>query len=190
MATSEISEDRFARQRDLVPAERLEQLLVTVIGVGAIGRQVALQLAAIGARRLQLVDFDRVDHTNVTTQGYWTEDIGQPKVAATGRRSLGSIRRSTSSWSTTAIGRSLRWATSFSAASTRSKRAARSGARPVVAPSSGAMAGCWPRRFASWWRRTRWAATTIRRRCLRRVRPRPGAARPAAPCTRRTLRPA
>jgi sulfur carrier protein ThiS adenylyltransferase len=84
MALSEISEDRFARQRDLVPAERLEHLLVTVIGVGAIGRQVALQLAAMGARRLQLVDFDRVDHTNVTTQGYWTEDIGQAKVAATG----------------------------------------------------------------------------------------------------------
>jgi sulfur carrier protein ThiS adenylyltransferase len=84
MALSEISEDRFARQRDLVPAERLEHLLVTVIGVGAIGRQIALQLAAMGARRLQLVDFDRVDHTNVTTQGYWTADIGQAKVAATG----------------------------------------------------------------------------------------------------------
>ena len=85
MASSEIFEDRFARQQDLVPAERLAQLLVTVIGVGAIGRQVALQLAAIGARRLQLVDFDRVDHTNVTTQGYWAEDVGQPKVAATGQ---------------------------------------------------------------------------------------------------------
>jgi len=53
-----------------VPSERLAQLLVTVIGVGAIGRQVALQLAAIGVRQLQLVDFDRVDNTNITTQGY------------------------------------------------------------------------------------------------------------------------
>jgi sulfur carrier protein ThiS adenylyltransferase len=69
----------------LVPAERLAELAVTVIGVGAMGRQIALQLAAIGVRRLQLVDFDRVDQTNVTTQGYWTEDIGQPKVAATCR---------------------------------------------------------------------------------------------------------
>jgi sulfur carrier protein ThiS adenylyltransferase len=85
MALSEIFEDRFARQRDLVPSERLKQLPVTVIGVGAIGRQVALQLAAMGARRLQLVDFDRVDHTNVTTQGYGTEDVGQAKVAATGK---------------------------------------------------------------------------------------------------------
>jgi sulfur carrier protein ThiS adenylyltransferase len=85
MATSETFEDRFSRQQDLVPGPRLAQLLVSVIGVGAIGRQVALQLAAIGVRRLQLVDFDRVDQSNVTTQGYWAEDIGQPKVAAMGR---------------------------------------------------------------------------------------------------------
>ena len=83
MATSLISEDRFARQEGLVPADRLASLTVTVIGVGAIGRQVALQLAAIGTRRLQLVDFDCVDRTNLTTQGYWEADIGQPKVRAT-----------------------------------------------------------------------------------------------------------
>jgi hypothetical protein len=83
MVSSETSNDRFIRQQDLVPAERLAELTVTVIGVGAIGRQVALQLAAIGVRRLQLVDFDRVDETNLTTQGYLLEDIGQPKVEAT-----------------------------------------------------------------------------------------------------------
>jgi sulfur carrier protein ThiS adenylyltransferase len=54
-----------------------------VIGVGAIGRQVALQLAAIGAPRIQLVDFDIVDRSNITTQGYGSDDIGQPKVTAT-----------------------------------------------------------------------------------------------------------
>ena len=75
--------DRFARQEDLVPQARLREMLVTVIGVGAIGRQVALQLAAIGAARLQLIDFDTVEATNVTTQGYFDSDIGQPKVAAT-----------------------------------------------------------------------------------------------------------
>lgn len=85
MATAESSSDRFVRQHELVPVERMAKLLVTVIGIGAVGRQVALQLAAIGARRLQLVDFDRVDQTNITTQGYQVEDVGRPKVVATAR---------------------------------------------------------------------------------------------------------
>jgi hypothetical protein len=77
--------DRFVRQQDLVPAERLAPLLVTVIGVGSIGHQVARTLAAIGARRMQLVDFDHVDETNIATQGYMVTDIGLPKVRATAR---------------------------------------------------------------------------------------------------------
>ncbi len=76
-------QDRFSRQEELVPIDRLRQLTTTVIGVGAIGRQVALQLAAIGAPRIQLVDFDTVDVTNVTTQGYQADDVGQKKVLAT-----------------------------------------------------------------------------------------------------------
>jgi len=74
--------DRFTRQEDLVPRERLASVTATVIGVGAIGRQVALQLAAVGVPRLQLVDFDVVAPTNVTTQGYLHGDVGQPKVRA------------------------------------------------------------------------------------------------------------
>jgi len=61
----------------------IRDLRVTVIGVGAIGRQLALQLAALGCPRLQLIDFDLVELTNVTTQGYDTADIGQAKVQAT-----------------------------------------------------------------------------------------------------------
>lgn len=76
-------QDRFQRQQDLVPRQKLAEIQATVIGVGAIGRQVALQLAAIGVLRLQLIDFDAVDLTNLTTQGYLASDIGQPKVEAT-----------------------------------------------------------------------------------------------------------
>src|SRR5688500_1272274 len=81
MSTTTIfDDDRFSRQRDLVPGERLTETRISVIGVGAIGRQVALQLAALGARRLQLVDFDEVDDSNVTTQGYARHEVGMAKV--------------------------------------------------------------------------------------------------------------
>lgn len=71
---------RFIRQRDLVPEEQLANVAVTVIGVGAIGRQVSLQLASMGATSIQLIDFDTIDESNVTTQGYLPRDIGKPKV--------------------------------------------------------------------------------------------------------------
>ena len=73
---------RYDRQADLVPQQRLAELKTTVIGVGAIGRQVAIQLTAIGVRNLQIVDFDTVDLSNVTTQGYPNSKIGLLKVAA------------------------------------------------------------------------------------------------------------
>lgn len=82
--TDDVTEaDRFIRQRELVPADRLATMSATVIGVGSIGRQVALQLAAVGARHIQLIDFDHVDVSNLTTQGYLAGDVGEPKVAAT-----------------------------------------------------------------------------------------------------------
>ena len=80
--------NRFERQADLVPLAKLAGLRATVIGVGAVGRQVALQLAAIGCPRIQLVDFDQVELTNVTTQGYLHGDIGLAKVFAH-RRHIG-----------------------------------------------------------------------------------------------------
>ena len=73
---------RLRRQQDLVPFEKLRNLHATVIGVGAIGRQVALQLAAVGVRTLSLFDYDTVDETNITTQGYAASDVGQLKVSA------------------------------------------------------------------------------------------------------------
>lgn len=75
--------DRFVRQQDLVPSQALQGLTATVIGVGAIGRQVALQLAALGVQRIQLIDFDLVEETNVTTQGYFASDVSSFKVSAT-----------------------------------------------------------------------------------------------------------
>ena len=74
---------RDVRQRDLVPPDRLRACHTLVIGVGAVGRQVALQLAALGVSRLTLVDHDTVGVENLAAQGYWPANLGRPKVEAT-----------------------------------------------------------------------------------------------------------
>ena len=75
--------DRDIRQREIVPPEKLAACSSIVIGVGAIGRQVAVQLTAVGVPRLTLIDFDTVGVENLAPQAYWPVDIGQPKVEAT-----------------------------------------------------------------------------------------------------------
>ena len=75
--------DRDLRQREIVPPERLAACRATVVGVGAIGRQVALQLAAMGIPWLQLIDPDTVEPVNLACQGYLEDDLDRPKVQAT-----------------------------------------------------------------------------------------------------------
>ena len=83
--TPEIDAKRYTRQADIVPADRMADLTVTIVGVGAIGRQIALQLAAMGVSKLQLIDFDRVEIENFCCQGYLEHDLEMLKVDATSR---------------------------------------------------------------------------------------------------------
>lgn len=72
--------DRDLRQRDILPPDRLAECRATVIGTGAVGRQVALQLAAIGVPHLQLIDYDTVETVNLAPQGFFADDLGRLKV--------------------------------------------------------------------------------------------------------------
>lgn len=76
--------ERNLRQRDIIPPEKLAACRATVVGVGAIGRQVALQLAAMGISPLRLIDPETVEVVNLAPQGYLEEDLGRAKVHATG----------------------------------------------------------------------------------------------------------
>lgn len=75
--------ERYSRQTDIVPRDRILDCKATVIGVGAIGRQVAIQLTAIGVQHLTLVDFDTVEESNLASQGYFEDDLKRPKTQAT-----------------------------------------------------------------------------------------------------------
>jgi sulfur carrier protein ThiS adenylyltransferase len=78
-----MSNERYSRQADIVPRERILDCKATVIGVGAIGRQVAIQLTAIGVPHLQLIDFDHVEISNLASQGYMQKNLKRPKVDVT-----------------------------------------------------------------------------------------------------------
>ncbi len=78
------------RESDRKPADRQHPRArsqwanrrVTVLGLGGLGRQVALQLAALGVARLQLVDAGSVSGRTHAAEGYAEDDIGRPKVHA------------------------------------------------------------------------------------------------------------
>ena len=76
-------DNRYTRYRDLIPCDKLKALGVTIIGVGAIGRQVAMQLAVMGVGKLDLWDYDVVGEENLGTQGYRPDQLGKLKVDAT-----------------------------------------------------------------------------------------------------------
>ena len=66
---------------------RLKSARVLCIGAGGLGSPAALYLAAAGVGTIGLVEFDRVDVTNLQRQILYTHDeVGQPKLPAAAAR--------------------------------------------------------------------------------------------------------
>jgi adenylyltransferase/sulfurtransferase len=67
--------------------ERLKAGSALVVGAGGLGSPVALYLAAAGVGRIGLVDFDRVEESNLQRQIiHGTGSIGHPKLASAAER--------------------------------------------------------------------------------------------------------
>jgi hypothetical protein len=75
---------RFDRLEPFIPRAVVLEQSATVIGLGTVGRQVALQLVALGVPKLQLIDFATVELADITSAGFLSEDVGCPKVDAVG----------------------------------------------------------------------------------------------------------
>jgi molybdopterin/thiamine biosynthesis adenylyltransferase/rhodanese-related sulfurtransferase len=85
---------RYARQVRLpelgeAGQQRLLDGSALIIGAGGLGSPVSMYLAAAGVGRIGLVDFDRVDETNLHRQLlYGAKDVGRPKLEAAKERLL------------------------------------------------------------------------------------------------------
>ena len=62
--------------------EKFSSAAVAVCGLGGLGSNIAIALARAGIGRLILIDFDRVDITNLHRQQYKTNQIGRYKTEA------------------------------------------------------------------------------------------------------------
>lgn len=61
--------------------KKLKAASVLIVGAGGLGSPLSLYLAAAGVGRIGLVDFDRVDSSNLQRQILYTElDVGKPKL--------------------------------------------------------------------------------------------------------------
>jgi adenylyltransferase/sulfurtransferase len=84
--------DRYTRQTTLPeigPAgqRKLLDSSVLIVGAGGLGSPTSIYLAAAGVGRIGLVDFDRVDVTNLHRQVlYGTSSVGRPKLEAARER--------------------------------------------------------------------------------------------------------
>ncbi len=61
---------------------RLTKARVAIAGLGGLGSNVAFALARIGVGHLHLIDFDKVDITNLNRQQYFMRHIGMYKTDA------------------------------------------------------------------------------------------------------------
>lgn len=62
--------------------DKLDAARVVICGCGGLGSTIAVALTRIGVGHLHLIDFDRVDMTNLNRQQYFLKDLGQYKTEA------------------------------------------------------------------------------------------------------------
>lgn len=70
------------RSEEILNLDKILNKTIHIVGCGATGSHLAIQLVKLGANKLILWDFDTVEEHNLTNQIWETEDIGKPKVNA------------------------------------------------------------------------------------------------------------
>ncbi len=71
---------RYDRQTSFLPPEKLKNISVVIVGLGALGRPTAALAASTGFGRIGLFDDDTIELPNLAAQGYKDKDLGRLKV--------------------------------------------------------------------------------------------------------------
>ena len=74
--------DRFIRQQDILPPDKLAKLAITIIGCGAVGSFTVLTLAKMGIAEITVYDGDTVEEHNLPNQWYKPDHVGMNKTDA------------------------------------------------------------------------------------------------------------
>ena len=74
--------DALAQRHGKTLQEKLSHTTVAICGLGGLGSHLAIALARMGIGKLILIDFDKVDMTNLHRQQYKVSQIGQFKTEA------------------------------------------------------------------------------------------------------------
>ncbi len=77
-----MQDDRFLRQQDVLDADKLSRLGISLIGLGSIGSVTGLFLSKMGTVGLRVFDADIVEAHNWSNQMYRNSDIGVAKAEA------------------------------------------------------------------------------------------------------------
>lgn len=80
----QICDERFSKQ----VYEKLQAASVAIAGLGGLGSNIAAMLARTGIGRLRLIDFDRVDLSNLNRQIYDIRHLNRKKTEALAERLL------------------------------------------------------------------------------------------------------
>jgi sulfur carrier protein ThiS adenylyltransferase len=82
MVNYEAFENHLIERHGKANHDKVKGATVGIAGLGGLGSNIALSLARLGVGRLILVDFDRVELSNVNRQAYFIDHIGMVKVEA------------------------------------------------------------------------------------------------------------
>ena len=80
--TKEVLQEELVNRCGSVAVEKLQVARVAVVGLGGLGSNIAILLTRMGISHLHLIDFDKVDVSNLHRQQYFVEQVGLCKTEA------------------------------------------------------------------------------------------------------------